>query len=117
CLEAPSSISYWIICAHYCSRREITMAVQHPEVSMLPRASLIAGNRKTEQGGGELHGHVYPGTGRITREVRLCDAADVDAAVSAARAAFPAWKALPGDKRRDLMFKLAALCEQRMQEL
>jgi len=84
---------------------------------MLPRASLIAGNRKTEQGGGELHGHVYPGTGRITREVRLCDAADVDAAVSAARAAFPAWKALPGDKRRDLMFKLAALCEQRMQEL
>ncbi len=34
-----------------------------------------------------------------------------------ARAAFPAWRALPGDKRRDLMLKMAALFEQRMQEL
>ena len=41
----------------------------------------------------------------------------IDDAVKAARAALPAWRALPGDKRRDLMFKAAALFEKYMMEL
>jgi acyl-CoA reductase-like NAD-dependent aldehyde dehydrogenase len=53
----------------------------------------------------------------VTREIALGSVSDVDEAVRAARAAFPAWRVLSGDKRRDLMFKLAALCEQYMQEL
>jgi acyl-CoA reductase-like NAD-dependent aldehyde dehydrogenase len=90
---------------------------EQPDISILPRHPLIIGDRKAESGSGEAHGHIYPATGRVTRELRLGNAQDVDEAVQAARAAFPAWRALPGDKRRDLMFKLAALCERDMQEL
>lgn len=93
------------------------MGFRHPDVSVLPRNSLIIGDRRLESGSGELHEHIYPATGRVTREIRLGSAADVDEAVAAARAAFPAWRALPGDKRRDLMFKFAELCERNMQEL
>jgi acyl-CoA reductase-like NAD-dependent aldehyde dehydrogenase len=93
------------------------MSFRHPDISILPRNSLIIGNRKTERGSGEVHGHVYPATGCVTREIKLGNGADIDEAVAASRAAFPAWRALPGDKRRDLMFKLAALCEQHVQEL
>ncbi|MET0271287.1 MAG: aldehyde dehydrogenase family protein, partial [Sphingomonas sp.] len=45
-------------------------------------------------------------------ELRMASVTDVDAAVAAARAAFPAWRARGGDKRRDLMFRLAALMER-----
>jgi acyl-CoA reductase-like NAD-dependent aldehyde dehydrogenase len=47
----------------------------------------------------------------------LADASDVDAAVAAARVAAPAWRAMTGHKRRDLFFKLAALCEANMAQL
>jgi acyl-CoA reductase-like NAD-dependent aldehyde dehydrogenase len=67
---------------------------------------------KPSNGGGEVLRHIYPATGQVTGEIRLASSADVDAAVAAARQAAPAWRALTGDKRRDLMFKLAALIEQ-----
>lgn len=93
------------------------MGFRHPDIAALPRNSMIIGDRRFEVGRGDQHGHIYPGTGRVTREIRLGSPADVDEAVAAARAAFPAWRALSGDKRRDLMFKLAELCERHMQEL
>ncbi|NND49090.1 MAG: aldehyde dehydrogenase, partial [Rhizobiales bacterium] len=63
-----------------------------------------------------LLGHIYPGTGGITREIRMAGADDVDRAVSAARAAFPEWRDVPGDKRRNLFFKLAELLETKTAE-
>src|SRR5688500_3826130 len=93
---------------------EFPMGFRHPDIAALPRNSLIIGDRRIEHGSGQRHEHVYPGTGRVTREISLGSPADVDEAVSAARAAFPAWRALPGDKRRDLMFRFAELCEQNM---
>jgi len=88
------------------------MALHSPHTDLLPRHPLIIGDRRLEGGSGQSWAHVYPGTGTVTRELKLAGASDVDAAVSAARAAFPAWRALPGDRRRDLMFKLAALFER-----
>jgi hypothetical protein len=93
------------------------MAFQHPDVSILPKHSLIIGDRRIEKGGGIGHEHRYPANGRVTRELTLGSASDVDEAVRAAQRALPAWQALPGDKRRDLMFKFAALCEQNTDEL
>jgi acyl-CoA reductase-like NAD-dependent aldehyde dehydrogenase len=87
------------------------MSYQAPNKDLLPRASVIIGGTPG-QGGGISLPHIYPATGQVTSELRLASKADVDAAVAAARAAAPAWRALPGDKRRDLMFKLAALIEQ-----
>ncbi|MFD2134172.1 aldehyde dehydrogenase family protein [Novosphingobium resinovorum] len=53
----------------------------------------------------------------MTREIRLAGADDVDRAVAAARAAHPAWRAMPGDKRRDLMLRLASVIEERAAEM
>src|SRR5260370_32792418 len=72
---------------------------------------------KPWEGGGVLVPRVYPATGQVTAEVRLASVADVDAAVAAARKAAPGWRALTGDKRRDLMLRLAALIEQNSPQL
>ena len=93
------------------------MTFQSPNTDILPRHPVIIGDKLLERGSGQTWAHTYPATGKVTREIRLAGAQDVDMAVAAARAAFPAWRALPGDKRRDLMLKMAALFEQRMQEL
>jgi acyl-CoA reductase-like NAD-dependent aldehyde dehydrogenase len=93
------------------------MSFQRPEADVLPRYAVIAGDRKIEHGGGKAWTHIYPATATPTREFRLAAPEDVDLAVSAARAAFPAWRSLSGDKRRDLMLKMASQFERHMQEL
>ncbi len=92
------------------------MAFNRPSADLLPQHALIIGDSREVHGSGMRVPHVYPGTGTVTREIAMANAADVDRAVMAARAAFPAWKALPGDKRRNLFFKLAELCEAKSAE-
>jgi acyl-CoA reductase-like NAD-dependent aldehyde dehydrogenase len=92
------------------------MAFRNPDSDVLPKFPLIIGGERAEEGSGEKLAHIYPGTGTVTREFRMASPGDVDRAVAAAREAFPAWRALPGDKRRDLMLKAAALFEQKMME-
>jgi len=58
-----------------------------------------------------------PATGEPTRSVPLANAAEVDAAVQAAAAAFPAWAETPPLKRARVMFKFKALLEQHQDEL
>jgi acyl-CoA reductase-like NAD-dependent aldehyde dehydrogenase len=93
------------------------MPFQSPNPDVLPKHPLIIGDARETGGRGETHAHIYPANGQVTREIRMANADDVDRAVKAARAAAPAWRAMNGDKRRDLFFKLAALCEANMQEL
>ncbi len=50
-----------------------------------------------------------PATGAITGRVSLANAADVDAAVAAAQAAFPAWADTPPIRRARVMFKFLEL--------
>lgn len=88
-----------------------------PDRSVLPQHALVIGDQALAGGSGSAFAHVYPGTGEATREIVLASPADVDAAVAAAQAAFPAWRAMPGDKRRDLMFRLAALIEEKAAEM
>ena len=90
------------------------MAFRHPDAATLPRFPNFIGGVAEGKGSGDTLAHIYPGTGKVSGELRMASPADVDRAVAAARAAFPAWRALPGDKRRDLMFRLAALLETRM---
>ena len=89
------------------------MTFQSPQADLLPRSTLIIGDKVEEQGSGEKIAHIYPGTGSVTREITMASPGDVDRAVAAARAALPEWKAMPGDKRRNLFFKLADLLEAR----
>jgi len=63
-------------------------------------------------------GPVYdPATGQITRHVDFASVEEVAAAVAAAKAAFPAWRAMSLSKRTDIMFKIRNLVEQHREEL
>jgi len=58
-----------------------------------------------------------PSSGDIISKVPLSEAADVDAAVHAARAAFPAWSAMPIKERVQVFYRYKALLEQHIDEL
>jgi len=92
------------------------MAFRDPVADQLPRFANYIGGEREERGGGAMLAHIYPATGRVSGEIGMASPADVDRAVTAAKAAFPAWRAMAGDKRRDLMFKLAALLEAKMMD-
>jgi len=56
--------------------------------------------------------HVNPSTGRVQARFPLAGVSEVDEAVAAARAAFPAWRDTTADKRRDILLRWADLVEQ-----
>jgi malonate-semialdehyde dehydrogenase (acetylating)/methylmalonate-semialdehyde dehydrogenase len=58
-----------------------------------------------------------PSLGLVASQVSLASAAEVDAAVSAARAAFPGWAATPALKRARVLFKFKELVEARRGDL
>ncbi len=60
---------------------------------------------------------INPATGEPLGRAPIGSAADVDAAVQAAQAAFPAWRALPAVDRVQSLFKLKALLEEHIDEL
>src|SRR5215204_2132744 len=63
-------------------------------------------------------GPVYdPATGALTRHVDLASVEEVGAAVAAAKAAFPAWRATSLSKRTDIMFKIRNIVEAHRHEL
>jgi malonate-semialdehyde dehydrogenase (acetylating)/methylmalonate-semialdehyde dehydrogenase len=75
-------------------------------------------NGQSVQGASGREGAVYdPATGMLTRHVDFASTEEVAAAVAAAKAAFPAWRATSLSKRTDIMFKIRNLVEQRRHEL
>ncbi|MCW5939412.1 MAG: aldehyde dehydrogenase family protein [Fimbriimonadaceae bacterium] len=58
-----------------------------------------------------------PATEEPLAEVAQATAADVDRAIAAARAAFPAWSGLPDLERGKFLFRLARLIQERAREL
>jgi acyl-CoA reductase-like NAD-dependent aldehyde dehydrogenase len=93
------------------------MGFATPRGTALPRHCVIAGEHRAERGTGGDWTHLYPANGEPTAQLRLAGKADVDLAVAAAQAAAPAWRALPGDRRRDLLLRMAAVIEQHAAEL
>ena len=63
-------------------------------------------------------GPVYdPATGRLAKHVDLASVEEVGAAVAAAKAAFPGWRATSLSKRTDIMFRIRNLVEANRKEL
>ncbi|HEU0151887.1 MAG TPA: aldehyde dehydrogenase [Arenimonas sp.] len=76
---------------------------------------LIDGKARGADGGAVIE--VFePATGRAYAHCPDGEAADVDAAVEAARRAFPAWSALPASERAAWIHKLADALEARLDE-
>ena len=63
-------------------------------------------------------GPVYdPATGAHQRDVDFASSEEVDRAVAAAKAAFPAWRATSLSKRTEIMFRIRNLVDQHRREL
>lgn len=58
-----------------------------------------------------------PATGKMADEVARAGSGDVDAAVAAAKAAFPVWSGMTPGERGKLLWKLADLMEENIKEL
>lgn len=74
----------------------------------LPEPGFLIGGEKITSHSGDVFEHRYAATGEVTYEVPMAGEKEVDAAVSAARTAFPAWKRLSPARRRRLMLEFAA---------
>jgi malonate-semialdehyde dehydrogenase (acetylating)/methylmalonate-semialdehyde dehydrogenase len=77
---------------------------------------LVAGEwRDTESG--VYYEITNSSTGEVMAEAPRCTAEEVDAAVEAAAAAFPAWRDTPITKRVQVMFRLKSLLEENLHDL
>jgi acyl-CoA reductase-like NAD-dependent aldehyde dehydrogenase len=73
--------------------------------------NLIAGRWVNSQSGAKLP-VLSPVTGAVLAEVPSCSPRDVDAAVAAAKKAWPAYKAMPVFKRAELIMRMAELIRE-----
>ncbi len=63
-------------------------------------------------------GPVYnPATGALAREVDFATVEEVDAAVAAAKAAFPAWRATSISRRTEILFRIRNIVDEHRQEI
>ncbi|OJG06101.1 NAD/NADP-dependent betaine aldehyde dehydrogenase [Pseudonocardia autotrophica] len=83
----------------------------------LAPGQLFIGGEWRESASGRRTDVVDPSTGRTATTVASADASDVDAAVSAAAEAFPAWAATPPRVRARILTRVAELMRERADEL
>ncbi|HLU40217.1 MAG TPA: aldehyde dehydrogenase family protein, partial [Planctomycetota bacterium] len=81
------------------------------------RADLFVGGRFVPARDGRTYTTIDPAREEPLAEVAFAGADDVDRAVAAARAALPAWRALPGADRARYLFRIARLIQERAREL
>jgi phenylacetaldehyde dehydrogenase len=83
------------------------------------RKRLLIGGRWVDAQSGRTLESINPATGEVLAEIAAGEAADVDLAVAAARAAFldPSWRGMTGAVRARLLWKLADLMEAALEEL
>jgi acyl-CoA reductase-like NAD-dependent aldehyde dehydrogenase len=87
-----------------------------PDYSRL-KTKLLIGGEWVEATGGVTMPTVDPATNRTIVELAAAQAEDVDRAVRAARAAFPAWRDLAPDKRARILLQVAEIIEAEQAEL
>ena len=88
----------------------------HPDPTMNQIPHYINGQRAA--GSATRLAEVFnPAQGAVAAQVPLASPAEVDAAVEAARAAFPAWSEMPALKRARVLFNYKHLLEKHQDEL
>src|SRR3954470_10248213 len=98
------------------ARRSTMTDVVDAPAAVKPINHWISGS--SYQGRSGRTGPVFnPATGAQAGDVDFASAEDVDAAVQAARQAFPAWRALSLAKRAELFFAIRELVHERREEI
>lgn len=78
--------------------------------------NLIAG-RWVPADGGKTFASTNPATGEVVGYAQASTVRDVERAVEAAAAAFPAWRLVPAPKRGEILFRAGELLSKRKEEL
>ncbi|MEU6170909.1 aldehyde dehydrogenase family protein [Streptantibioticus parmotrematis] len=86
-------------------------------VEIAPSYGLFVDGEFREAADGKVFKTVSPSSEEVLSEVAQAGAADVDAAVGAARKAFEKWSALPGAERAKYLFRIARIVQERSREL
>jgi aldehyde dehydrogenase (NAD+) len=76
------------------------------QADTLGDARLLIGEDWIGSASGGTLDHVSPITGAVQGRVVMAGAEEVDAAVAAAKAAHPAWRDMPGDRRRHILQRI-----------
>ncbi|MDR6397525.1 aldehyde dehydrogenase family protein [Herbaspirillum seropedicae] len=84
---------------------------------ILERKTLLIGERWAAEGEHGTMEHINPSTGKILGKFASAGVSDLNAAVAAAKAAYPAWRAVTADQKREILLKLGALLERHRAEL
>ena len=92
----------------------MTETIQAPAVTRIPH---WIGGRRVEGASGRTGPVFNPATGAQTGAVDFASVEEVDAAVQAARTAFPAWRATSLAKRAELFFRIRELLHERRDAL
>ena len=85
-------------------------------VAGLAARGMVVGDGRITTGSGGTYAHHDPATGAVQADVPLAGAAEVDAAVRAAQAAFPVWRAMPLEQRVAALHRLADLLVEHADE-
>ena len=88
-------------------------------VAALPTTKLtnFINGKWTDSPTSEWRDVVNPATGEVIASVPMADAAEVNTAVEAATAAFPAWRRTPPEDRIQPLFKLKMLLEEHINDI
>ncbi len=83
---------------------------------MAERVQNLINGQWVEAGGEKLDSR-DPGNGELLAEYNQATVADVERAIAAAKAAFPAWKATPAPKRAEIIIRSAEILLRRKEEI
>ena len=86
-------------------------------VSIDDTYGLFIGGDFSNPASGEYVKTINPATEEVLAAIARADAADVDRAVGAARAAFEPWAGLPASDRAKYLFRIARVMQERSREL
>jgi betaine-aldehyde dehydrogenase len=92
------------------------MSAKTPDLGFTPKG-LFIGGQWVKASSGETITSINPSNGDVLGEAPLASEEDVDAAVAAARDAFPAWASLPIPKRAELLVQLAETIDEHADQL
>ncbi len=84
---------------------------------MAKRLKYLVGGEWLDTESGIYYEITNSSTGEVMAEAPRCTAAEVDSAVAAAAAAFPAWRDTPVTQRAQVMFRLKTLLEAELHDL
>jgi len=81
-----------------------------------PHAVLHIGHERVSESSAGTYHHLHPVTQKPQATIPLAGKAEMDRAIEKAQAAFPAWRTVTPEQRRDMLMKLAGLIHENAEE-